>query len=179
MECSTNIVNCLRSRGIEPSCISSTIYDNEQKYAPENAIKYNSELNVYYQSNDTLPNQWWQIDFKKRVKLVAYNIVAGPLCYWVTNWKINVSIDGNNFHQVDSYGSNFSKNATLTVPNNEVIRFVKIEGSADICQQHQTIFAFLRVYFYGTICESITCQKAIIKSHHLFSLLTLLLLYNK
>ena len=163
MKYSTNIVECLRSIGIEPKCTSKSVFDNNQIYSPENVINYISNNDHYFQSNDTIPSQWWMIDFRKKIRLVSYKIVSGPSCYWIREWRIYTSLNGDSFNLVDSYGQAFSKNETISL-------------SANGCDKYTSLLAFYRVFFYGLIHEIQTCNKSINNFKKSVLLLVLILL---
>ena len=57
-----------------------------------------------------------------------------------------------------------------------MIRYAKIEGSANGCDKYCSLLAFYRVFFYGLIHEIQTCNKSISNFKKSALLLVLILL---
>ena len=63
MTCSTNIVECLRNKGIEPEASASS----EDGYPASNALIYTTD--TFFRSKKEGKPQWWAVNFKREVSM--------------------------------------------------------------------------------------------------------------
>ena len=159
IKCSSNIITCLRSYGIEPIC-SSKSFDYLGNMYREYAIDYSIEnASRYFHSLNDTNDQWWQVDLKMNVLLLSYKITAENWCDWVKSWSILVSNNENenSFIAIDSQNSsNLGK--IIDFKQNIHTRYLRVQGGADNCQRPYRL-AFRKIYLYGIIPSQITCHK--------------------
>ena len=161
MSCSTDIVTCLRSNGIEPHTYASNTLDSTKR--PSTVFNYSANSSVYYfhaKTNDF--KNWWFADFQRIVYIHAYNLTENMECNWVSEYTINVSIDKKEWLVIDSK-NNYSNNSIIPLKKIYLVRYMNITGSAGETCPDPTVLPFKRLYLYGALSlKTFTCKAEII-----------------
>ena len=158
----SNIIDCLRSIGIEPSTSTNEIYPDPKRY-PENVIDYNIDIDdAYFQALTDSPRQWWLIDFKRIVFLHSYTLIANSGCNFVTEWQLDVSFDKKKWEKIHNHSNSFSTNQEIQFQDFYEIRYARLTGSTPLCNGEDKLprlFAFQKIYFYGSVALYLpTCK---------------------
>ena len=74
VECGTNIVDCLKTKGIEPHASASS--EKVNGYA-SNALNYTKDNMFHSFYND---EAWWKVDFKRAVTIYKYQVETYNFC---------------------------------------------------------------------------------------------------
>ena len=146
MICTSDIVTCLRRYNVEPQCSASRI-SGSSRHPVSSGIDYDLSEYYYVHSETSASRNWWQVDFNNIVYIKHYKITSPSSCNFVKEWEFQISLDGNKWETVDKQGIGFSNNATFSLKNTAVTRYVRILGSSPNCPS-PNIFAFTRIYFY-------------------------------
>ena len=133
--CKTHLVECLKTMNIKP------IPDCKSEFK-EYALIYNK--NNYFASEENEVGQWWSIDFRRNIVLTSYQIIAGVQCNWVSQWKILLSINNEDWVPVSNH-TGYPYDEIFPVYYNFPVRYLKIEGKNDC---HQKL-AFYYINFFG------------------------------
>ena len=149
-ECGTDIVNCLRKKNIEPSAHSSS-WNSEYNGLPENALNYTKD-NIFHSARDD-DEQWWKVDFKRRVTFYSYQIQTRNYCAFIKKWNISISVDNTTWKIIDTPPEEETfpngKNYTLKhIYSARYFRINKLQDSAHACAQ---AFALVYIMFFGSI----------------------------
>ena len=143
-ECGTNIVDCLKSRGINPIATASS---NTSVGDPMNALVYNKEAMFHSNIESDL---WWKVDFKRIVTIHSYQIETYNYCAHIRTWNVSVSNDNRHWRVVDYQpedGFPNGRNYTMQrISSSRYLRVNKIKDSKCIYS-----FAFLYIKFFGSI----------------------------
>lgn len=138
-----NIVDCLRSKGIEPEASASSEYDSNQ--LAKFALVYNSDKQ-FHTLFSTTP-QWWMVDFKRTVSINRYLIQTQNWCFFMYSWNASVSMNNKTWTKVDSQtGYPLGKTFPLSKVYNA--RYFKVEGSTPQCERDRSSFAFTFIKFF-------------------------------
>ena len=143
MRCSTNIVNCLRKKGIEPYAFSSS--------GSSAAKAIDGIASSIFSSNAENSPQWWAVDFKKLVRINGYKITtdtsttSGSSIY---NWTLSVSVDKINW-RVINYPPEGSRNKAISLGNSFISRYARIDGNS-LWSHDKTKITIYEIEFYSS-----------------------------
>ena len=141
-ECGTNIVDCLKSKGINPVATGSS-----EQYPASNALIYvNKEMFHTFGETDL----WWKVDFKQIVTIHSYQIETYNYCAHIKTWNISVSNDNRywrvaDFQPEDGFpcGRNYTMNRISSA------RYLKVNKIKD--SECNNFFAMIYIKFFGSI----------------------------
>ena len=147
MTCS-HIIECLRNEeGIEPESIASSEWGSS--YISSYAIDYSSSN--YFQSGHQNREQWWTVDFKKRVSITGYLIGSGttPSSGWIYNWTLAALNDDDSFKVLHAplQSSDATRSYNFTKPI--VTRYAIFYGNS-LWSTDKSVFAFSYIKFFGS-----------------------------
>lgn len=108
-----NIVESLRKEKIEPS--SSAKNDQTSSYPSSNALQYN-EATRFNSNNEE--DQYWSVDFTKKVSIFSYQIKAIAQCNWISNWTLSMSNDNEKWIIVDSQEKGYPEDKLFVLKRN-------------------------------------------------------------
>lgn len=160
MTCTTHIVDCLRSIGIEPEAFASSEYSST--YKASNVLRYDTstEFQSYYPVTNA---QWWGVNFKRKISLTGYQIRTGTAdtsYRYIYNWTFLVSLDNITWKKVHEPIQNGSedKNYNFNSPQNAL--YAKIEGNSLSSSQPKSIRIYYVKFFASptTLRNAITCK---------------------
>ena len=144
VECGTNIVDCLKTKGIEPHASASS--ERGKSYA-SNALNYTKD-NMFH--SDVNAELWWKVDFKRAVTIYKYQIETYKYCSHIKKWNITASNDNRNWRVVDIQpedGFPCGRNYTMNrVSSARYIRVNKLKDSECLSDM-----AIIYVKFFGSI----------------------------
>ena len=149
MSCSTNIVDCLKSKGYKPEASASSTLSAE--YIPSNALDYVKDNSFTSQSRGII--QWWMVDFKRKISMTSYQLKAlGPSSpySWVNYWSLIVSSDNKTWIVVDKQSGSAAGTRITIFKRPMNARFARIEGTS-IFSEDQTRIRFNYVKFFGSL----------------------------
>lgn len=130
MECSSSIVECLKTNKINP--VPTASYGKN----PSKALVYDQ---------DFFSGKEWKIDFTGAVSLNKYQISTGDWCCFVKEWTAYVSNDDTNWIEVD-YQAGYPVGRNFTIKPVKA-RFFKIAGTSE----GDDFLRFYWIKFYGSI----------------------------
>jgi hypothetical protein len=143
-ECGSSIVECLRTKGIEPTASASTEKNNQ---VASNALIYTEEP-IFHTYDYVKP--WWSVDFKQRVTIFSYQIDTYNYCSHVKTWELYASNDNKRWAMVDTQPDNgfpCGRNYTMSrLISAQYIKVVKLKDSE--CHGD---FAMMFIKFFGSI----------------------------
>ena len=146
-ECGTNIVDCLREKGINPLAHASSLaYDG--KCPALNAISYDVQ-SIFHSNNDN--ELWWKADFKRVVTVHAYQIGTDSYCNYLRKWRVMISNDNETWKTIDSppEESKFPMGKIYVLKKMYSCRFFRINKLSD--SKCGSSFAMRYVKFFGSI----------------------------
>ena len=147
MQCSTNIVDCLRKTGIEPYAFASS--ELSSSYVAANVID-GTTSKKFISKQENSP-QWWAVDFKRLVSINGYKVTTdtttttGSAIY---NWTLSVSFNKRNW-RVINYPPGGSRNKVISLGNSFVGRYARIDGNS-LFSTDKTKIAIIEIEFYGS-----------------------------
>ena len=151
MICSTNIITCLRSIGIEPECSCKEKEPNRPDREPNFAINYSSTNKNYFHSGNNQKEQWWKIDLKRKAALTSIKMEIGKAeCHWIKSWEVKTSLDGISYKSIYS-SETYTTNQNIGLKNIEYFRYLQIIGASGPTCQYPNKMAIKRVYLYGIL----------------------------
>ena len=144
--CSTHLVECLRSVKIKPVATASSS-SNDAK----NALIYSTQN--WYFTGAVSTQQWWKVDFKAVVSINQYQIFTYSGCHYITSWTIETSLDNVVWNETDSVSrTSYHENEIFTFEKPVNARYFKINGRNDdpncTCPK---CFVFWYVKFFGIL----------------------------
>ena len=132
MTCSSSIVECLKTNGINP--VPSSYSGTASKA-------------LIYDSNFFDGREWWKIDFTRAVSLSKYQIHTYSGCHYLKKWDAYVSKDNKNWTKVDSQ-TGFAAGRVFPIkPVNA--RYFKIIGNDGDCGGNFLFFDWIK--FFGSL----------------------------
>ena len=140
LNCSTNIVDCLRARNVNPVAKSSSVWSN--CYA-SNALSYDTSSS--FNSNRDPNGAWWSVDFKQKVAISMYQISSLSKCDWIKRWKASVSDDGKKWEVVSTPEEGHPAGKIYSLGNLTSARYFRIDKLNLSCGN----MAFHYVKFFG------------------------------
>ena len=156
-KCKSDIVTCLRNKGIEPEVRMSSNFnpDRSDIYNAKFGIDYiKSSTSYYVHTSNKNQNEWWDIDFKKPVILSGYRIKARDFCRWIYKWRTELSFNGENWTEMESYTGYTLESTIYNISFQYPVRMFKIVGSNDVCSGYGTGYlAFINIKFFGDIID--------------------------
>lgn len=160
MGCTSNIVDCLRAKSIEPETFAYSHYD--ERYLPSNALVYSKD-NQYASKYSDEP-QWWMINFKQVCGIAGYQIISYKSGdnMWIYNWSISISFDNNVYKPIHNPSPNVEEEKTYIFKKPINAQYLRIDGNSQ-WSQHKNSFGFYYVKFFGQIAplyySSVSCKK--------------------
>ena len=146
---SNNIVLWLRERNLEPFANASSMYKEngspDDRFKPQNALFYEN-TDIYYSEHK--PNQWWSIDFRRKVGIIGYEISSYCQDSWIYNWDAQISENNEEWKTIDLHRNECGKNFSL----NEMYytRYFRIYGMGKSVYYDDAI-AFTFIRFNGIV----------------------------
>ena len=148
VDCPNGIIKYLKDKRVNISVTASSYKSNSTK--PETAI--DGDDSTYFLSLGQ-PDQWWQIDFGKTVRIDSY-LPTNKGSWSPANWIIEVSNDNTNWTVVDNkQSSNFIKNTTkFNLQQPAECRYLKFRMTGKTTDGHDDIIIY-NIEFYGAVLE--------------------------
>ena len=145
MKCSSHLVNCLRKRGVYPSVLETTYYDDNK---PEYALDYENN-NLYHSL--AYPNNTLTIDFKRNITIRGYEINSCLSGNCLLNWNFEVSEDLKNWLLIDSHENDVppSECGKIIISPPQNVRYIRFNGTKTFFSQ--VFFYVYDVKFYGEL----------------------------
>lgn len=144
-----NIVEWLRKKKIEPYVDSSSSFKQENhpddEYGPKKALIY--DTNSYFFS-EIKANQWWSIDFTRKVMIAGYEVRSKCQDSWIYNWDAQIKDENSDWITIDTHRNTCGKNFSLSEIYNT--RFFRIYGMGRAVQNTDAI-AFYFIRFFGNV----------------------------
>ena len=173
MQCSTNIVDCLRKKGTEPYAFASS--ESSSSRAAANAIDgTTSEMFISKQENSP---QWWAVDFKRLVSINGYKVMTGTDTTSgsaIYNWTLSVSVDKRNW-RVINYPPEGSRNNVISLGNSFVGRYAKIDGNS-MWIGDKTKIAIFEIEFYGSHTAKMKANTCVVSRKKIINICLIILL---
>ena len=146
VQCPNGIVSFLKQSNVNVVPTASSSKSNST--APQNAI--DGEDSTYFLSKG-IPNQWWQIDFVKRVRVDSY-LPTNNGSWSPANWVVEVSDDAHLWNIIDvQQSSNFIKNKTrFNIENPIECRYLRFRMTGKTTDGHDDIIIY-NIEFYGAV----------------------------
>ena len=146
VKCPNGIVRFLKQSNVNVVPTASSSKSNST--APQNAI--DGEDSTYFLSKG-VPNQWWQIDFVKRVRVDSY-LPTNNGSWSPANWVVEVSDDAHLWNIIDvQQSSNFIKNKTrFNIENPVECRYLRFRMTGKTTDGHDDIIIY-NIEFYGAV----------------------------
>ena len=144
-KCDTHLVECLRAEAIYPSANASNFFDGKE---PENALDVDSKTTFAGAVREE--DGWWCVDFKRRVSVNQYQIKAYSYRAWIYNWKVEISVFGNRWKEVDRKTNTLCDDApTFTIAVPYPFRYFRIVNNGNAYNTDYPELAFDYVKFIG------------------------------
>ena len=160
MTCNTNIIDCLKGKGVNPIAYAKS---ESGVYKASVAIDYESTVPVYHSLQQNEP-QWWYVDLKQTISIDKYQINTGTGCAYLKEWNASVSTNNRTWTRVDAQES-YPQNKIIALLNPVNARFFKIDGKNSDCSGSPNYIAFKYIKFYGSLSpihnkkEGCSCRK--------------------
>ena len=169
MRGSTHIVECLRNKGVNPKVIDTKYFDNN---LPEYGIVYDKQ-NLFH--SKPAPEDTWTLDFKKKVFIKGYQIIADQKINSVRNWNFYSKNENGNFDLIESHQNNIAPGDGIHFLEKPInTQYVKLKGGPT--WSGGNCLAFYYVKFFGnTRREEITCRSPTKSKNFIFNIVFLLI----
>lgn len=177
MKCSTDIIECLRKINIQPFAFSSSIGTVQGVYrVPSNAIDYQSNYG-FHTEYVRFGDEWWGVNFKRKVAIHSYRIKTNEYCQYVNNWNISLSNDNTSYYNVDSKGTFYPSDTLYKLNRTYKAQFLRVYGKSLKCSDYQSSFSMRYIKLYGYIVQN-TALKSGLKRAPLYIYLFLIICYS-
>lgn len=151
MACSEIIIDCLRSKKIEPEAFASSFQVN---FKPSNALD-SSTSSMFSSSLAAKEPQWWAVDFKHPVAIKKYSIrtrgasSGGNKLY---NWTLSVSTNNLTWRVVHGPVQSYSALNTFDLAQEEKALYAKIDGDS-LWYANKLSIVIEYIIFYGSLTQ--------------------------
>ena len=146
IDCNSHLIGCIRESGLNPSASASSMQINSTNFhSAQYGIEYNDlPSNHYVHTKNINTEEWWSVDFQTVVNLKGYEITSESRCVWIYSWRIELSIDGNNWFKAGNEYNEYPK-SIYEFNNSYYIKYFKIIGK-DNCNS-KGFLAFRNIKF--------------------------------
>ena len=173
MQCSTNIVDCLRKKGTEPYAFASS--EESSSSVAANAIDGTTSKSFFSKPENS--PQWWAVDFKRLVSINGYKVTTdtttttGSAIY---NWTLSVSFNKRNW-RVINYPPGGSRNKVISLGNSFIGRYARIDGNS-LWKTDKTKIAIFEIEFYGSHIARMKVNTCAVSRKKIISIYLIILL---
>ena len=143
IKCDSTIYECLNSKGINVTALSSGFYNNK---LPSYALSYDNSTS--FESPRESKDQWWAVNFSADVLIESYQINTGNSNSLISSWTLSVSDNFLQWTPIDARNRE-SGDPIYQVSNQISGKYARIVGKS-VYSTDNTCIEFYWVKFFGS-----------------------------